>query len=203
MDEARQFMERLFDEESTLMAEWIALDPGYTDHRFDLADACVCMRADVPDGHEYTGIFMPTSFGQHLPHEVTPATQDMADRFVRRQVLRRDDYDVPGLGRVAAFATSKTDVTNPDHHPWVRERFVVGPAKSGLRVLRVDIPCLECMSTGGASGAGCGWQDDIGGASCDRGWLSRGGVLLPLLTPVATERLVRPKDAGWHAWYDG
>lgn len=199
--EHREFVERLFDRELALVSQWIGMDPKYTENTFDFSDEFFCHRPATPEGFVYQDLYAPSSFSQLELEEVTASTRSMADRFVRRQVLRRDDFEIDGIGRVAAFVSSNPDVTNPEHHPWVGERFIVGRAKPGLRVLRMDLPCLACMATGGSGDVGCG--DEFNGATCDRGWLSRGGVVLQLATSVATERVIRPKDARWHAWFDG
>ena len=123
----------------------------------------------------------------------------MAGRFARRQVLRRDDYVIDGLGPTSTYVVSDSDGSAST---WPALRITVADAGSGPRVVRLDLPCTSCYATGGPETTGCGYTGPTGDA-CDSGWLYRGGAMIPLGAPQETARLLEPADSRWHEWYVG
>jgi len=197
MDEASEFLDGLLDREAQQVSLWIAQSPEYPAAREQVVDDCVASRGNAPAGFRFTAPELPTTFTALPLRTVSEAARGMAARFRRRTLLRRDDWELPSLGRLAGFA-----LCHHEHPGRPGVRWTVGPTKAGVRVLRTELPCVRCFATGGPSGVGCGFEDEVSGARCSGGWLSQGGLDFPLLPAVAIARLERPADARWHRWFD-
>ena len=200
--EAAGWMELVLDAEAVLVQEWISRAPAYEDHKMDFAEAHIALRKQLPAGLDWKPPQVPRTFTALALDEVTDADQSMASRFRRRTVLRRDRHAVAGLGYVDAFTVSKHDSAAPNAATWPHYRFVVASLATGLRVVRVDIPCVRCFATGAGAGS-CGFRDEMARETCGAGWLFQGGGRIELGTPSESLCAVRPQDARWHPWFDG
>jgi hypothetical protein len=197
-----QFLQGFLDQEAALVRQWGAMDPAYADNSWELRTSAVAKKKDLGGAIAWERLRLPVSVTNAPLAAPNPDAAAQGERCLRRNILRVDTYQVPGIGHVEAFITSHGDATAPNDDSRPALRFSVANLDGQARILRADSPCTSCWSTGGGSGQGCGFVDEAG-AECDYGWLSRGGAALGLGRPDSQDRRLKPVDSRWHAWFDG